>query len=108
VRRDRRGRLRDAEGRLRSDRRHRRLDEQFLDEFPAVQWRILDASGDRAAIRTACKGAGLRAAIVATKSEGAKALTAWHGYAVLGMSRKTVRLWDPLRARHRKSSSATC
>ena len=69
---------------------------QFLDEFSAVKWAILHPTSDKASIKKACKNAGRRAAFIATKREGTKILTSWHGYAVLGMSGESVKLWDPL------------
>src|SRR4029077_11074768 len=67
----------------------------FVDEFSAVKWTILVPAKDKAPIKKACKDAGNRAAFIATKSESTKILTSWHGYAVLGMSGKSVKLWDP-------------
>lgn len=69
---------------------------QFLDEFSAVKWAILDPLTDMASIKVACRNAGRRPAIIATKGEGARFLSAWHGYAVLGMNGEMVELWDPL------------
>jgi hypothetical protein len=67
----------------------------FLDEFSIVKWAILVPAKDKALIKKACKNAGNRAALIATKSEGTKILTPWHGYAVLGMSGERVKLWNP-------------
>jgi len=68
---------------------------QFLDEFSIVKWTILVPAKDKDPIKKACKNAGKRASFIATKFEGTKILTQWHGYAVLGMSGEKVKLWDP-------------
>ena len=71
---------------------------QFLEDFLAMEWSILDPSSDK--IKPACKNADKRAAFIATKIAGTKILTAWHGFAVLGMSGATkVKLWDPLKGK---------
>lgn len=77
---------------------------QFLDEFSAVKWTILNPAKDEDEIKKACKSADKRAAFIATKpkdpnSNDTKILTAFHGYAVLGMSGAKVKLWDPLKGK---------
>jgi hypothetical protein len=75
---------------------------QFLAEFSAVKWTILDPANDRAAIKKACRSAGKRPAFIASKTEGTKTLSPFHGYAVLGMSGTKVSLWDPMQGKVKK------
>lgn len=73
--------------------------DQFLEEFSAMKWNILDPAKDKATIKKACGGAGKRAVLIATKSADTKILTAWHGYAVLSMRDAKVKLWDPMQGK---------